>query len=87
MTLKILWLLSDKSTISKSDPLRSCRLKAVYYFVAMELIGFGATFAITQTIGILAMVNLTCSRHWLSDCNPRLDPCADVHLSSILSSQ
>jgi len=51
MTLKCLWLLSDNSTIPENDPLKFCRRKSVYFFVGLELIGFGATFAVTQTIG------------------------------------
>jgi hypothetical protein len=85
MTLKIMWLLSDKATIPDDDPLKSCRLKSVYYFVALELIGFGATFAITQTIGISQLCSvLMHSRHWISDRYPYFDPCTNVYLSAIL---
>ncbi|TAQ84563.1 hypothetical protein B7494_g7110 [Chlorociboria aeruginascens] len=51
MTLKILFLLKDKSLTPASDPLRRInRRLAIWVFVAIQLIGFGATFAITQTI-------------------------------------
>ena len=54
ITLKILFLFRDKSLTSASDPL-SCiqRKQAIWYFVALELVGFGATFAITQTIAAI----------------------------------
>ncbi|KAF8458377.1 HCO3 transporter family-domain-containing protein [Terfezia claveryi] len=50
ITLKILYLLQDKALTPMSHPLRKCRLGAVWGFVGLELVGFGATFAITQTI-------------------------------------
>ncbi|MCJ1307129.1 hypothetical protein MMC25_000775 [Agyrium rufum] len=54
ITLKLIYLLSDKSLTSRAQPLaRIKRVKAIYYFVAIELIGFGATFAITQTIAAI----------------------------------
>lgn len=54
ITLKILFLCKDKHLTPKSDPLmRIRRRKAIWIFVALELIGFGATFAITQTIAAI----------------------------------
>jgi hypothetical protein len=54
ITLKILFLCKDKHLTPKSDPLmRIERRKAIWLFVALELIGFGATFAITQTIAAI----------------------------------
>jgi hypothetical protein len=51
VTTKILFLLRDKSLTPSSDPLtRIERRSAIWYFVAIQLVGFGATFAITQTI-------------------------------------
>ncbi|KAL3425865.1 anion exchange protein 4 protein [Phlyctema vagabunda] len=51
ITLKILFLAKDKSLTPSSDPLRRIRRrKAIWIFVAIQLIGFGGTFAITQTI-------------------------------------
>ena len=51
ITLKILYLCRDKSFTSAAQPLsRIARKQAIWYFIALELIGFGATFAITQTI-------------------------------------
>ncbi|CZT50255.1 related to chloride-bicarbonate anion exchanger AE2 [Rhynchosporium secalis] len=51
ITLKILFLLKDKSQTPASEPLKRIqRRKAIWFFVAIQLFGFGATFAITQTI-------------------------------------
>ncbi|KAA8572510.1 hypothetical protein EYC84_003125 [Monilinia fructicola] len=51
MTAKILFLLKDSSLTPSSDPLRHLpRRSAIWIFVAIQLFGFGATFAITQTI-------------------------------------
>ena len=54
ITLKMLYLCRDKNLTSASDPIsRIQRKQAIWYFVALELIGFGATFAITQTIAAI----------------------------------
>ncbi|KAL8692853.1 MAG: hypothetical protein Q9218_002203 [Villophora microphyllina] len=54
ITLKILHLAREQSMTTASDPLsRIQRKKAIWYFVALELLGFGATFAITQTIAAI----------------------------------
>ena len=51
ITLKILFLLKDSSLTPSSDPLKRIqRRSAIWIFVAIQLVGFGATFAITQTI-------------------------------------
>ena len=53
ITLKILYLCKDKK-LSGSDPLSGIQRKqAIWFFVALELVGFGATFAITQTIAAI----------------------------------
>jgi hypothetical protein len=87
MTLKIIWLLADKSTIPDNDPLKRCRLKSVYYFVGLELIGFAATFAITQTIGKPHILVLTCSGHWIPYHNTHPNSRQNVYLSSVLHSR
>lgn len=56
MTLKILYLLKDSTLTHGGDPLNRCRKSAVWSFVAIELAGFGATFAITQTIAAIGYV-------------------------------
>ncbi|KAF2854937.1 hypothetical protein T440DRAFT_464258 [Plenodomus tracheiphilus IPT5] len=54
ITLKLLFLLRDKNLTSPSDPLsRVQRRWVVWAFVGLELVGFGATFAITQTIAAI----------------------------------
>lgn len=54
VTLKIIYLMKDKELTSSSDPLRKlARQKMIWLFVAIELFGFGATFAITQTIAAI----------------------------------
>lgn len=51
ITLKMLFLAKEKSLTPRADPLNQVqRRKAIWIFVALELFGFGATFAITQTI-------------------------------------
>jgi len=51
---KILYLAKDHELTSPTDPLRQLpRQKMIWLFVAIELIGFGATFAITQTIAAI----------------------------------
>lgn len=54
ITLKILFLCRDRNLITKSDPLFQIKRKrAIWLFLALELFGFGATFAITQTIAAI----------------------------------
>ncbi|PUU74025.1 HCO3 transporter family-domain-containing protein [Tuber borchii] len=53
ITLKLLFLFRDDSLTSAGEPLKRCRKGAVWAFVALELVGFGATFAITQTIAAI----------------------------------
>ncbi|KAL9100114.1 MAG: hypothetical protein Q9163_004475 [Psora crenata] len=54
ITAKMLFIARDKSLTPASDPLsRIQRRKAILSFVAVELFGFGATFAITQTIAAI----------------------------------
>jgi boron transporter len=51
ITLKLLFLCRDRSLTPASEPLKRIRRRsAVWAFVAIQLLGFGATFAITQTI-------------------------------------
>jgi hypothetical protein len=51
ITAKMLFLARDKTLTPASEPLKRIpRRLAVWAFVAIQLFGFGATFAITQTI-------------------------------------
>lgn len=51
ITAKILYLLQDRRFVAASDPLGRVRKSRIVLFLALELMGFGATMAITQTIG------------------------------------
>ena len=54
ITTKLLFLAKDKHLTPRSNPLtRVERRSAVWGFVALELVGFGATFAITQTVAAI----------------------------------
>ena len=54
ITAKLLFLARDKSLTPASHPLFAVkRRSAIWLFVAIELIGFGVTFAITQTIAAI----------------------------------
>jgi hypothetical protein len=48
---KIFYLIQDKQLTPVGEPLRRVRKSRILMFLAVELVGFGATFAITQTIG------------------------------------
>ncbi|KAK4242288.1 HCO3 transporter family-domain-containing protein [Achaetomium macrosporum] len=54
ITTKLLFLLRDEALTPRDHPLRArkgvVRRGAVWLFVLVELVGFGATFAITQTV-------------------------------------
>lgn len=51
ITTKILYLLRDRRLTDRSDPLAKVRTSRLLLFVGIELLGFGATMAITQTVG------------------------------------
>ncbi len=54
ITLKLLFLFRDPALVSPAEPLAQIsRRWVVWAFVGLELIGFGATFAITQTIAAI----------------------------------
>jgi hypothetical protein len=54
ITQKLIFLAQDKNFTSASNPLKRLdRRIAIWAFVLLELIGFGATFAITQTIAAI----------------------------------
>lgn len=54
ITQKLLFLARDRQLTNSADPLaRLERRRAVWAFVAIQLFGFGATFAITQTIAAI----------------------------------
>lgn len=51
ITSKILFLLREHRFIDPKDPLVRVRKSRIALFIGLELVGFGATMAITQTIG------------------------------------
>jgi hypothetical protein len=51
ITQKILYFLRDKTLTRQDEPLRNVRKSRILLFVGVQLIGFGAAFAVTQTIG------------------------------------
>ncbi|KAH7555045.1 HCO3 transporter family-domain-containing protein [Bipolaris maydis] len=54
LTLKLLFLARDRHLTPKSEPLLCIQRRwVIWAFVGLELIGFGATFAITQTIAAI----------------------------------
>ncbi|KAI9044373.1 anion exchange family protein [Aspergillus affinis] len=54
ITQKLIFLAQDKDFTSGSNPLKRLeRRTAIWAFVILELIGFGGTFAITQTIAAI----------------------------------
>lgn len=54
ITQKLVFLAQDRKFTPESNPLKRLdRRMAIWAFVALELIGFGATFAITQTIAAI----------------------------------
>ncbi|KAF4994755.1 hypothetical protein FGRMN_5569 [Fusarium graminum] len=51
ITAKLIFLARDSALTPSTSPLLQIRRRsAIWYFVLIELIGFGATFAITQTV-------------------------------------
>ncbi|RDX46551.1 anion exchanging protein [Lentinus brumalis] len=53
ITRKLLYFLRDKALTPADEPLRRVRKSRILLFVAVQLIGFGATMAITQTIAAI----------------------------------
>ena len=51
ITRKLLYFLRDRALTPADEPLRKVRKSRILLFVAVQLVGFGATMAITQTIG------------------------------------
>lgn len=53
ITTKIYYLIRDKATVTSKEPLQRVRRSRILLFVVIQLVGFGATMVITQTIGML----------------------------------
>lgn len=48
VTEKMLYLVRDSRAISPDNPLNKVRKSRIMLFLLVELLGFGATFAVTQ---------------------------------------
>ncbi|KAG1797864.1 HCO3 transporter family-domain-containing protein [Suillus plorans] len=53
ITIKLLYLMRDKTLTSPDDPLRKVRKSRLLMFVTIQLVAFGATFVLTQSIAAL----------------------------------
>lgn len=61
ITAKLLFLARDKNLTPASSPLKLVKRRAaIWGFVIVELVGFGATFAITQTIAAVGFPISSC---------------------------
>ena len=58
ITKKFLYLIKDKTITSKQEPLNKVRKSQILLFIGVQLLGFGATFAITQTVGKFSLVQV-----------------------------
>lgn len=56
ITQKILYFLRDKAFTPADDPLKNVRKSRILMFVGVQLFAFGATFAITQTVGMSSLL-------------------------------
>jgi boron transporter len=75
ITLKLLYFLKDRALTQVEEPLRRVRKSRILLFVAVQLVAFGATMAITQTIG---------KRSLPSQCHISLMPAIKLLLASRL---
>jgi len=57
ITKKLMYLVQDKTLTPRQQPLHKVRKSRILLFVGVQLLGFGATFAITQTIGPLFLTS------------------------------
>ncbi|KAN0070535.1 HCO3- transporter family domain containing protein [Elaphomyces granulatus] len=54
ITQKLIFLAQDKNLTPVSSPLKRLKSRsAIWYFVIIQILGFGATFAITQTVAAI----------------------------------
>ena len=58
ITGKIVYLLTDRAMTPYNEPLHRVRKTRILLFVAVQLFAFGATFAITQTIGASTFISI-----------------------------
>lgn len=82
----LLYLIKDAHYIPATEPLRRVRTSRVYAWVGLELIGFAATFAITNTKAAIGFPVVVSSRTRVEPCfslvrPPRPNLVADFRLS------
>ncbi|KAG6837608.1 hypothetical protein H0H93_006129 [Arthromyces matolae] len=53
ITRKLFYFLRDRNLTPELEPLRKVRKSRILLFVTVQLVGFGATFAITQTVAAI----------------------------------
>lgn len=53
ITIKLLYLIRDKTLTSPDDPLLKVRKSRLLMFVAIQLVAFGATFVVTQSVAAI----------------------------------
>ena len=70
ITRKLLYFLRDKALTPADEPLRRVRKSRVLLFVAVQLAGFGATMAVTQTIGVPSRPFAHPHKGYLSEVRP-----------------
>lgn len=58
VTTKMLFLFKERKLIRPDDPMLRVRRSRILLFIALQLAGFGATFAIVQTIGMSSLENI-----------------------------
>jgi boron transporter len=87
LTRTLLFFVRDRAMVPAEEPLLRVRPSRIALFVGIELFGFAATFAITQTIGmIIAPNNIVNFRPdvLLRSCNwvyhRDISPCADSNV-------
>ncbi|KAK9458162.1 HCO3 transporter family-domain-containing protein [Dipodascopsis uninucleata] len=75
---KIVYLCRENALTNTADPLKSCNRRSVYFFVLAQLIAFGATFAITQTIAAVGFPAILLLFAAFSVLLPRLFSASDL---------
>ena len=87
VTEKMLYLVREKRATSPSEPLNQVRKSRVITFTLVELIGFGATFAITQVSSFARSLQRTLNRRpdhcgdWLPNHHHAPDPPSSLRCS------
>ncbi|KAI6144219.1 hypothetical protein BKA82DRAFT_2383717 [Pisolithus tinctorius] len=54
ITLKLLYLMRDKSLTPADEPSRKVRTSRLLLFAGIQLVGFGAALAVTQAVAAIA---------------------------------